>query len=292
MNCPKCNSPLKEGDKFCQVCGSAIENSSPQQPVPSVEPAVQEPVTNPSPVVQQPVVQPTINQPIPQQQPMGPIGITPQPEKKNNTIMYVLFAVIVVLVAVIIYLVVSGGKGDASTTTEETNNGKPKEEEVATANYTDMVVGKMRLKLLDGYQAEEYYEDVILYDKDDTTEVLLELYENYSLRNLDVEAAKLSLQTNGVTDVTYKKQKVNNKNMVIYNGTYEGIKIECFVIEIDANNLLMAEAHYLEYSSDVENDILDMLTKVTVQETTYSTTANSSKFIGKGVINQSSSNAN
>ena len=47
MNCQKCNSPLNEGDKFCQVCGSIVENNAPAvQPQPVETPvAPEQPVT-------------------------------------------------------------------------------------------------------------------------------------------------------------------------------------------------------------------------------------------------------
>ena len=84
MNCPKCNSPLNEGDKFCQVCGSVVENAAPQ-----------------------PMAQPA---PMPGPMPMG--AVPGGPAKKNNTIVIVLGAVIAVLAIIVVVLFVSGGKDD------------------------------------------------------------------------------------------------------------------------------------------------------------------------------------
>ena len=115
MNCQKCNSPLNEGDKFCQVCGSVVENNAPAvQPQPVETPAVATPevapapvevaqptpevVPTPAPVVDAPMMAQPMNQPMTgpvpmaQPQPVAPMQPAPmnpaaaQPAKKNNTL--------------------------------------------------------------------------------------------------------------------------------------------------------------------------------------------------------------
>lgn len=158
MNCHKCNSPLNEGDKFCQVCGSVVENAAPQQaPVveaaPEVVPTPQESVVEPAAPVDQPAVVPVQQPevpvmaqpaptpgPVPMGQPMpGPVQPAPmpmnnqapmspipaEPAKKNNTIVIILGIVIAALVVAVIVLLFTGGSGEENNGGNETGNTNP-----------------------------------------------------------------------------------------------------------------------------------------------------------------------
>ena len=114
MNCPKCNAPLNEGDKFCQTCGSVIQPAvQPQeQPVAPtvVENNMQQPMANMAP-------------PVNNVQQIAPVGNIPSEPKKNNTIVYVLLGVIAVLLAGVIFLAVSSGSDDKEK--EDKKDDKP-----------------------------------------------------------------------------------------------------------------------------------------------------------------------
>lgn len=49
MNCPKCNATLKEGARFCHVCGFDTQNAPVEQPI---EQPVEQPVVEATPVQQ------------------------------------------------------------------------------------------------------------------------------------------------------------------------------------------------------------------------------------------------
>lgn len=202
MNCPKCNAPLNEGDKFCQTCGSLVPQEPPKEE--NVQPA--EPVVNES-VNQTPEVQPVPvveNQPMPTQpmndmgymqtpmnnmnqpmnynqpqpmnqnmnynQPMNnvsPNQTVPNEPKKNNTVVYVLMAFIVVLLAVVVFLLVTSGKDEDKDKTSNNNNNE------VTESKKDEDEEK---------EEDDNKEEVIAsnYTKTNVNEFTLELPEGYN----------------------------------------------------------------------------------------------------------------
>ena len=120
MNCSQCGSPLSEGSRFCQVCGTPVQEqpsappqapqpSSPQQP--DYQPYAQQPYT------QQPYTQQSYTQQSYGQQPYGqqpytqpPYGPMP-PYKKRTKLVVSLIAIGAVLIAaaVCIYLFALSG---------------------------------------------------------------------------------------------------------------------------------------------------------------------------------------
>ena len=81
INCPKCGSNIKEGEKVCKVCGTEIINSGPNENIiggnNQMEPSMQAPV---APTMEQPMqapVAPTMDQPM--QAPVAPAMEQPMP---------------------------------------------------------------------------------------------------------------------------------------------------------------------------------------------------------------------
>lgn len=115
MNCSQCGSPLSEGSRFCQVCGTPVQeqpSAPPQAPQPS---SPQQPDYQPyaqQPYAQQPYTQQSYTQQPYGQQPYAQPPYGPMPQYKKRTKLVVsLIAIGAVLIAaaVCIYLFVLSG---------------------------------------------------------------------------------------------------------------------------------------------------------------------------------------
>lgn len=260
MNCPKCNAPLNEGDKFCQTCGSVINQTTLQ----------------PEQQVTQPVIENNMQQPVNnvQQQTM-PVGNIPVEAKKNNTIVFILLCVIAVLLAGVIFLAVSSGsddkekedkKDDKTNVTEEE---KKDDKEVVASNYTKSNVNEYTFELPKGYSAGFYSENVVFYDDDmiDVEGYVSSINMAYS--NIDKELTKANFISKGITNVSYTEKKANNKNLLIFSGEYQGYKMEIVYVEYSYTKLVGAEVYY-KSSANVNSDVYDILGRVVVDDSAFS----------------------
>ena len=266
MNCPKCNAPLNEGDKFCQTCGSVIQPTVQPQEQP-VAPAVaennmQQPMANMAP-------------PVNNVQPAAPVGNVPTEPKKNNTIVYVLLGVIAVLLAGVIFLAVSSGSDDKEKEekkddkTEVKEEEKKDEDEVIASNYTKSNVNEYTFELPKGYSAGFYSENVVFYDDDmiDVEGYVSSMNMAYS--NIDKELTKANFTSMGITNVSYTEKKVNNKNLLVFSGEYQGYKMEIIYVEYSYTKLVGAEVYY-KSSANVNSDVYDILGRVVVDDSAFS----------------------
>lgn len=316
MNCPKCNSPLNEGDKFCQVCGSVINNEPQQTTENQVAPeataekapevAVTETVTEatpvetapaqpeaPAPVEAQPAVQPqpvvtpevpaapvqpvqqpmNLNQPntMPAQQPMNPL----QEPKKNNTVVIALIGVIVLLLIVVVVLFATSGddgkeEPKPNTPTTEDPADKPADEPVA--KYTTTTVGGYKFKLPEGYYAEEYEGEVVVYDENMNFEAYATAMDGV-FDTLDKEGYKAYLTSSGLLNVTYTTKTVNGKNMLIYTADYQGYKVEYVYVKYTATKITGASVVYEYKYDELKETVYDIISNMEVAESSFSSNA-------------------
>ncbi len=278
MNCPKCNAVLNEGDKFCPVCGATIDGGVVQnnQPVPEV--ATQTPPVSPvqQPVANQPMPQPVANQPAP----VG--GMTPQPTKKNNAIVFVLIAIIVVLVAAVAFLALNGNKEESTKTDDktqtETGTTTPKPEEIATSKYNETSLNGLKFKLPEGYGVEDYTLEgekaALLYGPNDNTMAVVAAYKNVSINNVNVENVKVTLKGNGFTNVEDATTTLNSKKAFYVTGSYSGYTVEYLYVAVSPTTVVYACIAYDEFNPTNQNAFHDIISNVTVESTSFSTTAN------------------
>ena len=277
MNCPKCNSPLNEGDKFCQVCGSVVENAAPQ---PMAQPA---PMPGPMPMGQpvQPAPMPMNNQ-----MPMG--AVPGGPSKKNNTIVIVLGAVIAVLAIIVVVLFVSGGKddekggndtGNTNPGTSETtgdkdkdDDGGKKEEPPKVDTSTKTVVGGFTITLPEGYNATMEDGSVIIFDDNNQVQATLQTMDAY-LSQVSSAKVKSNMEGIGVTGITSRSYTKNGKQMLIFTGLYQGYTVEFIYANYESGKLVGSVAMYSAYELHKEN-IYDIITKVVVSSSGFTSTPN------------------
>jgi len=285
MNCPKCNSPINDGDKFCQVCGNVLQNNQPQQPTvaqTTVPPIVEQPAQPVQPQVEN--VQPVSSQPV-----MGPVPATspmlnqqatanlPEP-KKNNSIVLILAAVIVLLIAVVIYLVVAPKdektttEDKTSTNTEEKN--EPEEEKVVAKNYTETTVNGYTFKLPEGYAVELYNDEVVLYNNDMDFEAYVDTIDG-SYDTINKEGVKVNLTAAGMTNVKYEEKTINNRKILIYSANYSGYQVEYIYTNYSYNKIVGASVVYQYNYNTVNEKIYDILTKVELKDSSFSSTTGS-----------------
>jgi len=274
MNCPKCNSPINEGDKFCQTCGSMINNQPPQQPVvgPNIMPSQN--VEQPTPVVQQPV--PNTPNPV-NQQPMNQVGNIPQEPKNNNTIVLILGAVIVILIAVVVWLLLFSGEkepvetNDEQPKTEQIEEEKPTEEEVVASKYNKTKVNEYTFELPTGYSAS-YDSGYVIVNNDDMNTYAIFSNDNKVYSNVDLNVTKANIEAYGITNLTYVEKKLNNKRFLVYSGKYMNYDIEFIFVEYSPTKILGIEVHYRYNSNNYKNDMYDIITRTKVEDASFSTT--------------------
>lgn len=237
MNCPKCGSPLNDGDKFCQTCGSAVEqNQTIVTPQPT--PVVETPAVSPAPV-QQPT--PVVNTTEPVQQPV--VNTTPETKdnKKSNNLVVVLVAIIAVLVVAIVAILFLGKNNNGGGNSSGGN--EPTPTAVVAPQYSEVTVGQYKFKLLPGYQVENTTNGVILYNSTDTVEALMANGEG-QMANLDVNEFLLYLKSNGF-DATSKELNVEGKKGYSFVGKYNNYDYEVVYIQESANKIVGADIVYL-----------------------------------------------
>lgn len=108
MNCPKCNAPVNEGDKFCQSCGMMINQT------PTVSTNVNN-INNLNDVNNQPQIN---------NQPMNNLNqsVNNNPNKKTNNLIIVIL--VAVVVAILVFVVIS------ATTSKSKNDDKKNDKDV------------------------------------------------------------------------------------------------------------------------------------------------------------------
>ena len=315
MNCQKCNSPLNEGDKFCQVCGSIVENNAPTvQPQPIEQPAVATPevapapvevaqptpevVPTPAPVVDVPMMVQPMNQPMPGpvpmgvQQPVAPMQTAPvaptaaQPAKKNNTIVIVLVVLIVGLIIALVVLLATGGKDEKNNGGNNNgNNGTVVEKEdddddkntppTPVDTTTKTIVNQYTFILPEGYYAAEEDDNVIIFDENDQLQASVETLDGL-FEQISPSRVKTTLEGIGVTGVTANTITKNNKKIFVAGGTYKGARVEYIYVNHAPGKVVGSAAIYINY--DAHKDTLyDILTKITISENGYSNSTNLEK---------------
>lgn len=274
MNCPKCNSPLKEGDKFCQICGTVVDGTGMTgNPMPMQQPTPQptvEPMGNPNPTV---AGMPMPNQQVqPQQFNQGANVYNPQPDpvqpqmagsapaKKSNTLV-IIMGVIIVLLVVVIVIVLLGGKKDNGGGDTPSNGGGNTPATPVVQKYTETQVNGYKMNLPKGYTAETFTEvegyDVIAYDEADDTEIAIGKIGTYKVKDINKENVKANALAAGYTDVTYKTETINSKQALVYTfKDTNGYKHELIYIESSSTMLLFAESIYYDettYTNEKDN---------------------------------------
>ena len=278
MNCPKCNSPLKEGDKFCQICGTVVGGTGmPGNPMPMQQPMQQpipqptvEPMGNPNPTVagmpmpNQQVQPQQFNQGAnvynPQPDPVQPQIFDSKPAKKVNGLVIVM-GIIIVLLVVIIVIVLLGGKKDNGGGTTPTNGGGETPATPVVQKYTETQVNGYKMNLPKGYSAEAFTEtegyDIIVFDEADDTEVAIGKVGSYKVNSINKENIKAAILSQGYTEVSYAIEKINGKQALVYTlKDTSGYKHELIYIESSSTMLLCAEAAYYDdatYTKEKDN---------------------------------------
>ena len=276
MNCPKCNSPINDGDKFCQVCGNVL-NNAPQQPVVDTPNVMEQPVPMPQqPMPQQPMYN---QQPMMGQQPNMMNGV--QQSKKNNTAVIILVAVIVVLLIAVAVLFATSGKddggnsgGNTGNVTESGNGNSGGGEPTQVKTTTTKKVNEYTFELPDGYDVTLYEQLVVLYDYNHNVEASVENTDAI-YRSIDKEKLKANIiATIGATNVTYTTTTKNGKNMVVYSATYNGYPTEFVYVEHTSTKIVCSMIVYMTGKDDtIKNNVYDVLTTVKVEDSGYSTNA-------------------
>lgn len=299
MNCPKCNAPINEGDKFCQTCGSVIsQEPKVEESKPVIAEQQNQPVINSNPMAtnqtmnnmgdtQQPL---NNNMPGPQpmnynQTPMNQNQTKPLEPKKNNLVVYILAAIIIVLLAVVIFLALPSDKEEDKDNNNNNNNEvtennnkddeeKDPEEDVIASNYTKSNVNEYTFELPEGYSAGYYNDYIVFYDENmtDVQGYVSSMSAVYS--NVDKEITKANITASGIENVSYVEKKVNNKNMLIYSGEYQGYAVEIIYVEYSYTKVVAAEAYYTSTSTKVKEEVYDIMTRVVVDDSAFSTTTN------------------
>ena len=312
MNCQKCNSPLNEGDKFCQVCGSIVENNAPAvQPQPVEEPAVATPevapapvevaqptpevVPTPVPVADAPMMAQPMNQPMPgpvpmaQPQPAAPMQQAPnapaQPAKKNNTIVIVLVVLIVGLIIALVVLLATSGKDDNNNggnnngnngTVEKTDDDDDEETPPTPVDTSTKTIVKQYTFLLpEGYYAAEEDDSVIVFDENDQVQATVESMDAL-FSQVSAEKVKTNLEGLGVTGITTNTITKNNKKLLVVGGTYKGARLEFIYIEHAPGKIVGSVAIFIDYNAH-KDTIYDIFTKITIAENGYSNSTNFEK---------------
>lgn len=223
--------------------------------------------------------------------------MTPQSTKKNNAIVYVLIAVIVVLIAVVAFLVLNGNKEESPKTDDkeqtETGTTTPKPEEVTTSKYSETSLNGLKLKLPDGYGVEDYTLEgekaVLLYGPTDNTIAIIASYKNVSIDNSNIENAKVALKGKGVTDVDGGTTTINGKKAIYFTGVYSNENIEYLFVASSSTTVIYACIIYDEFNPTNQNAFRDIISNVTVESTSFSTTANantlSKAIVGRDILN-------
>lgn len=289
MNCPKCNSPINSGDKFCQVCGNIINN----QPQPNVMPSM--------------ATQNQMQQPMNQmQQPMNQMGGNPnlfnnmpnQP-KKNNTIIYLLGGIVVVLIiAVVILLFTSNNKENKEDKNkdnevvekEEDNEEIPPIEDDEEADSEDIppveddeeddddepivndgtTIKGVTFNLPSGYMAMEESGKAAFTDiKSSFLSIVMPMEGSYDL--LTVDALKAELEKNGYTNLTSVEKTVNGKKMIVFSLKVTSLNTEIIYVKHSPSVILVASIVYVTAPTTAKQDeIYNILANVEIDSTSLS----------------------
>ncbi len=281
MNCPKCGSPLNPGDKFCQVCGSAVETTTPTvdaQPTPVTQPEVQpQPVVQPVPV-EQPNPAPAV-MPAPMPTPTAPVE-----PKKNNTLVVVLVAVIALLVVAIVAILFLGKNNESGNGSNNGNGGNVVAKEDGP-KYSELKVGRYKVKLMDGYAAEKKDEDVVIYNQEDTAAALVSYFANYSITDIDTLSLVESYKAAGF-ESTVKETTIEGKKAVIFTGKYNTYDYEVMYVQV-TGGLIGAEAKYMTstvFNSESEK-IHKMVSLITIGDSTTNANTNTKTFLDNAFNN-------
>ena len=213
----------------------------------------------------------------------------PQDPKKNNTVVFILMGVVLVLLAFVVFLLIGSGKDDKekenknddkTPVVEENNNNDNNDNnkvednnDVIASNYTKSNVNEYTFELPKGYSAGYYGNSVVFYD-DEMTDVEGYLSSiNGAYTTIDKEMTKANFQALGIENVTYLERKVNNKNMLIFEGSYQGYDVEVVYVEYSYTKIVAAEVYYKSYAS-VNSDVYDILGRVVVDDSAFSSNSN------------------
>ena len=251
MNCPKCGSPLNPGDKFCQVCGSAVDQNA--ATTPQQTPVVETPTTDPKPSVQ------PVNA-----APATPTA--PQEPKKSNTLVILLVGIIAILVVAIVAILFLGKDGNGNG---GNNGGKdPTPTQVVAPQYSEVTINEYKMKLLPGYQVKDMNGKVILYNDADTVESMIQNIDG-NISNMNPVDVVAGLKSEGL-DFTYKKTNVEGKEAIIFTGKYNSYDYELVYIQVSPTKVVGGDVIYMsqEDMTTHADNIYKMMALTTVIEPT------------------------
>ena len=261
MNCPKCGSPLSPGDKFCQVCGSAIE-------IPNMD-------VQPTPPVQQPFQVPNVQpQPVP-----TPVEVPSNVEehKNNSTLIVVLVGIIAILVvAIVAILFLGNGKDNNSDNgnTEPTTVAKVEE-----PKYNEVSLDKYRFKLMSGYSVKNSLDGVVLSNTTYSSQALFSSMDGYNLSDVDAVALQVTFKETGY-DATFKELTIEGKKSLLFTGKYNGFDYEVLYVQQEGIARILGTDILYKTPNDFSNDA-DNIHKMVALTTISESVNNESQAFGK-----------
>lgn len=272
MICKNCGSPLTDGQKFCNACGTPCDvvqqtaPVAPQAPTPEVAPVQPvAPVEQPAPVapvapqapvqpvVPTPVAAPVAQPPVaPAVAPVQPVAPAPQqPEKKNSNVLFILIVLLCVVVLVFLGRMLledtSNNKNDKTTTTTT--------KEVTTTTTSTTTTTTTVAQVANGEYVSLYgYKFLVPNGFTTTVSDQAIMFLNYAARqqitstlyDMTLEEYKVAFpsikansEASGATGVTMTENTYNGKPYVMVSYTYSGYRYDDYYMEVEPGVLFM-----------------------------------------------------
>lgn len=304
MNCKNCGSPLIQGQKFCNACGTPCDVVH-AQPTPAPAPVA--PAETPvAPVVPTPVEAPVAPvAPTPEvpaaPAPVAPTPVAAAPEKKNSNVLFVI--IVLLLVAVLAFLgkmiweevgKKDGGSGKTTTTvtttttTSATTTTTTTTVQVATGNYQTLYGYKFLIPA--GYQSMVESDAVVVYNSIAKKQVAATLLSGTIA---DVQASleniKAEYVTQGATNVTSGSSTYSGKNYYSVSYTYQGHSFTDYFIELEDGVIYQGCAFYTDVvgEENIKQLVFQVYSGVEAPSSTFAgnlTLSKDNKFFGnKGI---------
>ena len=257
MNCPKCGAQLKEGDKFCQVCGSVIEETTQPAAAPVQEPTVQAEAAAPvAPVTPEPTPAPQAPTPTITSGPALTSDNTQGvPQKKNNTVVMILVAVVLFLVGFAIAYFVFGSNGSSGNNGGSNGGNSTPATPVVQKKTTTTTIGEFKVELPEGYGVSIENNKPYFYKNDNSVYGTFEKTTG-NILNADETTMAAYFQQKGLVGSTGTKTTVNGKKAIIIHGTYNNYEEDIIYVQADPVNIICGEIMYYtagDYSKEKDN---------------------------------------